>query len=137
MVEQGGNDGSLNPDKAGGNSSGISRAGSSYSLPTTTEESVTKKLSDYLLNLDHPVGGLKAKWFRSALGFTRDNADKLAIQIVFDLSAAVETSITPYGTKFSQVISIVGENGKVIDVDFAWIRNNDGVVRLVTAIPTR
>jgi len=127
MVEQGGNDGSLNPDKVAGGDG----------LPPTTEESVTRKLNDYLLNLDHPVGGLKAKWFGSALGFTRNNADKLAKQIVFDLSVAVETSITPYGTKFNQVISIVGENGKVIDVDFAWIRNNDGVVRLVTAIPAR
>ncbi len=126
MMEQGGNEGSLNPDKAGGDS-----------LPPTTEESVTRKLNDYLLSLDHPIGGLKAKWFSSALGFTRNNADKLAKQVVFDISAAVETSVTPYGTKFNQVISIVGENGKVIDVHFVWIRNTDGVVRLVTAIPAR
>jgi hypothetical protein len=68
---------------------------------------------------------------------TRDNAGKLAKQIVFDPSTAVEKSVTPYGTKFNQVIRIVGENGKTIDVDFAWIRNNDGVVRLVTAFPQR
>jgi hypothetical protein len=55
----------------------------------------------------------------------------------FDQSKAVETAVTEYGTKYNQVINIVGSNGKAIDVLFAWIRNNDGVVRLVTAIPTK
>ena len=36
----------------------------------------------------------------------------------------------------NQVITIIGANGKSIDVTFAWIRNNDGVVGLVTSIPT-
>jgi filamentous hemagglutinin len=43
----------------------------------------------------------------------------------------------PHGTKYNQVINIIGANGKAIDVTFAWIRNNDGVVRLVTAIPAK
>ena len=100
-------------------------------------ESVTKKLNDYLLNPDHAVGGPKAKWFEQALGYTRENSGQLAEQIVFDQSKAVETAVTQYGTKYNQVINIVGANGKRIDVLFAWIRNNDGVVRLVTAIPTK
>ena len=137
MMGQSGNEGSSNLNNTNSNNSGISSSGSDNSLPATTEESVTKKLSDYLLNPDHPFGGSKAKWFRSALGFTRDNADKLAKQIVFDPSVAAETSVTPYGTKFNQVISIVGENDKIIDVGFTWIRNNDGVIRLVTAVPTK
>lgn len=89
------------------------------------------------MNPTHPDGGPKAKWFQQALGFTRENADQLAKQIVFDPSKAVETTVTQYGTKYNQVITIVGANGKRIDVLFAWIRNNDGVVRLVTAIPTK
>ena len=44
----------------------------------SSEESVRKKLNDYLLNPEHPVGKSKAKWFQSALGFTRDNENKLA-----------------------------------------------------------
>ena len=31
---------------------------------------------------------------------------------------------------------VFGANGKTIDVTVGWIRNNDGVVRLLTAIPT-
>jgi len=114
----------------------LESTGGDKELPTTTEESIGKKLKDYILNPEHPIGKQKAKWFQSALGFTRDNADELAEQIIFNPSTAVETGVTQYGTKFNQVIRIVGENGKTIDVTFAWIRNNDGLVRLVTAIPT-
>jgi hypothetical protein len=103
---------------------------------TPTEASVADKLDRYLLNPDHPVGGPKAKWFDRALGYTRENADDLAKQIEFDESKAVQTDVTPHGTKYNQTIEIEGANGRHIDVNFAWIRNNDGVVRLVTAIPT-
>lgn len=106
-------------------------------LPASTSESVANKLDRYLLNPDHPVGASKAKWFREALGFTRDNADGLARQIVFDPARAVATNTTQHGQKFEQVIGIQGVNGRVINVTFAWIRNNDGIVRLVTAIPTK
>jgi hypothetical protein len=101
-----------------------------------TQQSVDDKLMRYLLNPDHEVGGPKAKWFEQALGFNRENASDLAKQIVFDESRAVETGTTQFGTKYNQVIPIVGANGKTIDITFAWIRGNDGVVRLVTAIPT-
>jgi hypothetical protein len=99
------------------------------------QASIREKLDKYLLNPDHPVGGPKAKWFEQALGFTRANSGDLERQIVFDQSRAVETGVTQYGTKYNEVIPITGENGKTIDVTFAFIRNNDGVVRLVTAIP--
>ena len=105
-------------------------------IPATTADSVNKKLQNYLLDLNHPAGGSKAKWFKQALGFTQDNLDDLAKQIQFDPSKAIQTGVTEYGTKFNQVIKIVGANDKKIDVTFAWIRNNDGVVRLVTSIPT-
>lgn len=102
-----------------------------------SQESIRKKLQDYLLNPDHPAGGPKAKWFDQALGFTRENAGDLQRQIVFDQSKAVETGITQYGTKYNEVIPIAGANGRTIDVTFAFIRNNDGVVRLVTALPAK
>ncbi|HEX8145842.1 MAG TPA: hypothetical protein VF591_01465 [Pyrinomonadaceae bacterium] len=106
-------------------------------LPATTEMSVQDKLYRYLLDPEHPAGGPKAKWFREALGFTRENMDDLARQITFDPAKAVQTAVTPNGVKYNQVIRITGANGRQIDVTFAWIRNQDGVVRLVTSIPTK
>ncbi|PZR05251.1 MAG: hypothetical protein DI539_25090 [Flavobacterium psychrophilum] len=98
--------------------------------------SVTDKLTRYILNFDHAVGKEKARWFKGALGYTLENMDDLAKQIVFNSKKAVQTEITQHGVKFNQVISIKGANGKTIDVTFGWIKNNsDGVVRLVTAIP--
>lgn len=83
------------------------------------------------------MGGTKARWFQQALGFTKDNLDALAKQIVFNPTKAVTTEVNQWGQKFTQTITIVGANGKVIDVVFAWIQSKaDGIVRLVTAIPT-
>lgn len=104
-------------------------------LPATTEASVARKLDTYLLDPHHPVGGTKAEWFRRALGFTQGNAADLARQLTFDESKAVTTGVTKYGQKFNQVISVTGANGRTLEVLVAWIRNEDGVVRLVTAVP--
>lgn len=102
-----------------------------------TRASVDDKLKRYLLNPDHPLGASKAKWFDEALEFNIKNSDKLAEQIVFNEASAVKTEVIEQGVKFNQVIPIQGANNKVIDVKFGWIRNNDGVVRLITAIPTK
>lgn len=102
-----------------------------------TQESINSKLDGYLLNKEHPIGGSKAKWFEKALGFNKNNSQQLSSQIIFDKSKAVQTAVTEYGTKYSQIIPIKGVNGKIIDVEFVWIKNNDGIVRLVTSIPTK
>jgi len=97
-----------------------------------TALSVTDKLQRYLLNPDHALGGPKAKWFEQALGYTRENIGQLAKQIVFDPNKARPTELTKFGQKYEQIISITGVNGKVIDVPFTWIKNLDGVIRLIT-----
>ena len=107
------------------------------SLPQTTEMSVQYKLYHYLLDPKHADGGSKAKWFKQALGFTRENMNDLAKQIKFDPSKAIQTQKIQTGIKFNQVAEIQGANGKKIEVTFDWIKNNDGVVRLTTAIPTK
>jgi hypothetical protein len=102
-----------------------------------SQKSVYEKLDKYLLNFEHPRGQSKAYWFKQALGFTKANMNQLAKQIVFDPNQAVLTKQTEYGQLYNQIITIDGSNQKKIDVVFCWIRNNDNVVRLVTAIPTK
>ncbi|WP_199141897.1 DUF6883 domain-containing protein [Pedobacter sp. ASV12] len=99
--------------------------------------SVEEKLAGYLLNAEHAVGASKAKWFQQALGYTQVNSAGLAKQLVFDSSKAVQTAVTQYGTKFNQVIKVTGANGRIIEVMTAWIKNNDNVVRLITAFPIK
>ena len=105
--------------------------------PPETQKSVDEKLEKYLLNKEHPLGKEKAQWFDKALGYNKGNAGDLSKQIQFDPSKAVPTQLTDFGQKFNQVIPISGANGRVIDVNFAWIRNNDGIVRLITGVPAK
>jgi filamentous hemagglutinin len=102
-----------------------------------TSVSVANKLDAYLLNLNHPHGKSKAEWFGKALGFTKDNANELARQVIFDPQKASATEKNVYGQKYSQIIPITGFNGKTINVEFIWVKGIDGVVKLVTAIPTK
>ncbi|MFN7773968.1 MAG: DUF6883 domain-containing protein, partial [Planctomycetota bacterium] len=100
---------------------------------STTAESVTLKLRTYLLDLNHVAGKDKATWFQKALGFTQSNLDDLAKQIKFDPAKAIATELTQHGQKYEQIIEIVGANGRRIPTLFVWIKNNDGIVRLVTS----
>lgn len=102
-----------------------------------TKESVNIKVNGYLLNKEHYDGKSKAIWFEKALGFNKDNSVLLEKQIIFNEAKAVKTLDTKYGTKYSQKTPIFGTNGRIIEVEFIWIKNNDGIVRLVTAIPTK
>ena len=96
---------------------------------------ILNKLDQYLLNPQHPKGSSKADWFQKALGFNRDNMGELAAQLRFNPSKAIQTEVTEYGIKYNQLIKIVGKNGRAIDVKTAWIKNNDGIIRFITATP--
>ncbi len=102
-----------------------------------THKSVVDKLKRYLLNLDHPVGGSKAKWFQKALGFTKSNMDDFAKQIVFDSNKAIKTGANKQGTLFKQLINIKGANGRKIKVQFNFIKHHNGDVKLIGTIPTK
>ena len=112
-------------------------AGGSEIVNDITKESIDIKLNNYLLDPTHKTGATKAQWFKEALGFTKTNADDLARQIKFDEKVAIKTELTQYGQKYEQIIPIVGANSKNIDVKFVWIKNKDGNIRLITAIPTK
>ena len=102
-------------------------------MAAASAASVRDKLARYALNLAHPDGGSKAQWFQQALGFTRQNSEGLARQLVFNEKTAVQTGVTEFGTKFTQTIDVVGANGRTLPVKTVWIKGEDGVARLVTA----
>jgi len=90
-----------------------------------------------LLEPSHPEGGPKARWFKEALGFTKDNMQDLGRQLVFDESKAAPTERTQWGQKFVQIIDLEGANGRTIPTSTIWIKKPDGVVDFVTAIPAK
>jgi hypothetical protein len=97
----------------------------------------SEKLSDYLLNEQHPVAGSKAKWFRS-LGY--DPANQSILQD--DLLTLVQNSTdfteksTGYGTKYVVSGKIATPSGDEANVTTVWIiEPSDSRPRLVTAFP--
>lgn len=117
---------------------GLAAAAKAIRISRIYQANVKEKFPKYLLDPNHPVGS-KAKWFKEALGFTKDNWKDLAKQIVFDINKAVSKGNTKgFGEKFEQIIEIMGANGKKIAVQFNFIvREGEDFARLVGAIPTK
>lgn len=97
----------------------------------------SRKLRDYLLSPDHPVGRHKARFF-AALGFWRANADALArrfrAMVRREPAEAIDTG--PYGTKYEVRGMLRGPAGREAFVVTVWIvRPSDPRPYLVTAYP--
>ena len=95
-----------------------------------------EKARDYLLNLNHPVGGPKAAWFIS-LGYAQDRWHELAD----DLLRLARTSndfvakASPCGVKY-EVAGEIGQAGhRPGSVVTVWIVEENQPPRLVTAYP--
>ncbi|HJV45791.1 MAG TPA: hypothetical protein VJ824_08695 [Bacillota bacterium] len=82
-----------------------------------------RKLTEYALNPEHPVGGNKAKVFDSALGYNKSNADDLMKQIQEKLpqSEAVLGKSDQYGQRYTVDMQITGPNGNTTTVRTGWI----------------
>lgn len=94
------------------------------------------KVVDYLLNLAHPQGGPKARYFRNR-GFTGE-----AWQVMAEAhkqrgaTQPVTASATnKHGAKFEVQCQIVTPDGTNPCILTAWIQEGDRPPRLVTAHP--
>lgn len=96
-----------------------------------------EKLSDYLLNPAHPVGGTKARWFIS-LGYHPDNPGQLEsdlLEIVRSSSDYLDEP-TRFGVKYVVRGRIESPSGRRANVRTVWIaETNAPRPRLVTAYP--
>lgn len=97
-----------------------------------------RKILDYLLATDHPVGGDKAAFF-AAVGYRRDNwvqlrHDLLGVPVRGEL---VTKSETRFGNKFVVDGVVQSPSGRMIGLRTVWITDgSDEVPRLVTAYPS-
>lgn len=103
-------------------------------LPRYQEAVIPKsKFTQYALNPDKDPD--KARAFKSALGYTLDNADDLIKQINAKLPEyeAVSKGDRGWGMTYEVVMDITGPNGKTAKVLTAWIDDkNNGEMRLTT-----
>lgn len=94
------------------------------------------KLRDYALDPTSPTGRHKARVFRSALGFERDDWPALADALVAGARSAEVTGrrdAPAGGPIYELLISVTGVNGRSATVATAWQVGPDGDPRLVTA----
>lgn len=96
-----------------------------------------KKLFDYLLNLDHPVGQSKARFFYQ-LGFTRNATESLEHELLTlgRNAAVIERKVSSYGTKYVIDGWIRGPSGRRGYVRTVWmIATGNAIPHLITARP--
>ncbi|WP_454733427.1 MULTISPECIES: DUF6883 domain-containing protein [Cupriavidus] len=72
-----------------------------------------RKLTEYALNPEHPVGGNKARVFESAMGFTQSNADDLLQQLRQGVmgNTPIPGKIDQFGSRFTVDIPVTGPTG--------------------------
>jgi hypothetical protein len=97
---------------------------------------VERKIDGYALNPEHVVGGHKARVFKSALGYDRQNSQGLVHQIREGVQSQPATpgKVTPFGTQFGVDIPVTGPSGSAT-VRTGW--NYDAgsdIPRLTTAV---
>ena len=81
-----------------------------------------EKLRDYSLNLNHSVGGHKARVFKAALGLTVHEADwlrKRALEVAVT-GEAVQGPPSVFGDKYV-IDAWINHKGKTALVRFSWI----------------
>lgn len=94
-----------------------------------------RKLTDYALNPEHPVGGNKARVFESALGFTKDNASALLRQLQEGVmkNTPIAGKVDQYGARFTVDIPVTGPTGSGI-VRSGWIYKPGSSIPELTTI---
>ena len=94
-----------------------------------------RKLTEYALNPDNPVGADKAVMFQRHLGFTRDNYEPLLEQISAQAldGEAILGRTDEHGQRYRVDLKIVGTEGQRQIVRTGWIVEPDtDAARLVT-----
>lgn len=95
------------------------------------------KLYKYLLNLNHPDGKSKARFFE-LIGYTATNGEQLRADLLrLACSGTVRKQMpNPEGVKYVVVGSIDALNGKAYELLTVWaIEPPDHEPRLITAYP--
>lgn len=94
-----------------------------------------RKLTHYLLDLSHPVGGPKAKFFLGH-GFTFDDPDALASALLAHVDNPATRRPTAYGLRIVFEGPLLTPNGTTPLVRSVWQHvRRETVARLLTAYP--
>jgi hypothetical protein len=94
-----------------------------------------RKLTEYALNPDNPIGADKAAIFQRVLGYNRDNHQLLLEQIQSQTmeAEAIEKSEDRYGKRYQVDLEVVGTENQRAIIRIGWIvQPETDFARLVT-----
>lgn len=99
-----------------------------------------KKTESYLLNVNHPIGGSKAKFMKEVLGYDKTDSKLFHKNII---SAIIgknpnKTTKTEYGLKHQFNVKLIGKGGKSIKANVTIIVQKDNgrkTYKLITVHP--
>lgn len=107
-------------------------------IPNAEQASIpAEKLTEYLLDLSHPVGGAKARWFLS-LGYDPGHPASLSDDLLDFVrrSDTFSSEESPFGVKYLVTGRMVTPSGRSVNIVTVWIvESGDFVPRFVTAYP--
>lgn len=97
------------------------------------------KLTRYLLNPEHPVGGEKARWLADALDLTPEDWQFFLHQLRQQLPRTLprRVKVTDYGVTYTVDMEVVGRSGRSALLRTAWLAPPSGRPRFLTAFPAR
>lgn len=103
------------------------------------QESIPK-YDGYLLNLDHSIGGSKAKFLKEALGYKTGDGFKLHMAIGQAINGKIPSKVetTPFGTKYNFNAKLKGNDGKYHSANVTIVVQNDNektTWRIITLTP--
>jgi hypothetical protein len=98
-----------------------------------------RKVTEYALDPDHPVGCHKARVFKQALGFTKDNCKALVEQIeraALTAEARLKHS-DAHGRHYAVDVEITGPEGQRAVVCTSWLVASNSAVAWLTTLYVR
>ena len=99
-----------------------------------------KKTEGYLLNLDHPVGGSKAKFMKEVLGYSQNDSRLFHRNVVSSIMGKkpTKTEQTLFGTKHTYHNTLVGKNGRSVSANVVVVIQKDygkTAYKIITVYP--
>ena len=101
-----------------------------------------KKTEGYLLNLNHPQGGSKAKFMHDVLGYSQADGKEFHMNIISAIKdiAPSKSEETGYGKKHTFPTKLIGKNGKTVSANVVVVIQKDKgrkTYKIVTVYPDK
>lgn len=101
-----------------------------------------KKTEGYLLNINHPKGGSKAKFMKDILGYSQNDSRTFHKNVVDSIMGRTpsKSETTPFGIKYTYNTKLQGNNGRSISANVVVVIQKDNsriTYKIVTVYPDK